>query len=164
MLHWIKSIYYRIVLFFIPQDKTEYINYHILNQDEFYAKQDDFILKEVIYKDELKISDKNVRGIPTPDKHVLRIPYFVCAKREKAYIRELRKKAYVGVQNYPEYDRVKKENDELINQLNSIRNEIDLQSKELRVKIKFISYLKQELGVNAYESYERKFEQMYSRK
>ncbi len=143
-----------------PKDKSEYINYHVLTKDEFYEKQDEFIYLETIYEDFVDNITMNIRGTPSDKQFIIRKPLFICAKRESHYIRELKTLAYVGSDNYPEYKKIKENYDEALNKIESMKNDLTLQSRELKLKIEMLNFLKRELNTNVYETYERKFNEL----
>ena len=154
------GFFLKIWYFLTPKDKSEYVNYHILSKDEFYAKQDELILDQVIYEDEIKTVRTNKRGSPIDADFVLKKPLFVCKKRENDYIRELRKKAYIGINNFPEFEKFKTEHDKILLEREGLMRDFDLQRRELTAKIKLLDFLKRELSVNTYEQYENKFNQI----
>lgn len=156
----IVSIVLKIWFAITPQDKSEYTNFQILSKDEFYEKQDEFILREVIYEDKIESFKKTMRGAPVTSQHVVRTPLFVCQKRESHYIRELKTKAYIGVKNYPVFEKLQSDYDNLVNDFNSSKNQIVLQNKELQDKIKRLKFIERELGSNVFKNYINKYEQL----
>lgn len=161
---WTKIITFilKIYFFLTPKDKSEFINYHVLSQDEFNKVGDNFILKEVIYSEHVEtISGLNNR-IPTTNHQILRKPYFLCATRKSHYIRDLKKKAYIGTKNFPLFDEIKLENDELSNQIIAYRQELKLKEKNLSAKLSLLDFIKNELNENTYSKLVFKYEQMVS--
>jgi hypothetical protein len=152
------KIYFAIT----PKDKSAYMNYHILSQDEFNVKGDQFELKEIIYSEHIETIQGLSNRIPTTNYKILRKPYFVCAQRKNDYIRDLKLKAYIGRKNFPLFDKIKQENDELNNQIIAYKHESGLQKKELQAKIKLLTFMKTELSEATYNKLVFKHEQLES--
>lgn len=158
----IVTIFLKIYFFLTPKDKSEYINYHILSQDEFNQKGDQFELREIIYSEHIETIQGLSNRIPTTNYKILRKPYFVCAQRKNQYIRDLKTKAYIGKKNFPLFEKIKQENDELQNQILAYKQELNLQKKDLTAKIKLLSFIKKELNEATYNKLVFKHEQMES--
>lgn len=156
------AIYLKIYFFLTPKDKSCYINYQILSQDEFNEKGDQFELKEIIYSEHIETIKGLSNRIPTTNYKILRKPFFVCAQRKNHYIRDLKNKAYVGKKNFPIFEQIKQDNDELKNRIIAYTQELNVQNKELGAKIKLLSFFKKELNEATFNKLVFKHEQMQS--